>query len=305
MTALHEIEEAVAAAAEAAGPSVVGIGQRWGRGSGVVVADGRVLTNSHNVHGDRVEVTFADGRTAEASMIGVDRDGDLAVLSVDTGRAPAIAWAENGSSPKPGSAVVGLSNPGGRGLRVSLGLVSGTERAFRGPRGRRISGSIEHTAPLPRGSSGGPIVDGEGRLLGINTSRAGDGFYLAIPADASLRERIEALGRGDAAPSPRLGVGIAPAFVARRLRRAVGLPEMDGLLVRAVEDDSPASRAGIEGGDLIVEAGGRSVGSADDLFEALDEAGPGGSLALRVVRGTEERSVSVDLGGSGPVAEPA
>jgi serine protease Do len=305
MTALQEIEEAVAAAAEAAGPSVVGIGQRWGRGSGVVVADGRVVTNSHNVHGDRVEVTFADGRAAEAAVTGVDRDGDLAVLSVDTGGAPAIAWPENGSFPKPGSAVVGLSNPGGRGLRVSLGLVSGTERAFRGPRGRRISGSIEHTAPLPRGSSGGPIVDGQGRLLGINTSRAGDGFYLAIPADASLRERIDALGRGDVSPSPRLGVGIAPPFVARRLRRAVGLPEMDGLLVRAVEDDSPASRAGIEAGDLIVEAGGRSVGGADDLFEALDEAGPGGTLSLRVVRGTEERSVSVDLGGSGPMAEPA
>jgi serine protease Do len=304
MTALQEIEETVMGAAEAAGPSVVGIGQRWGRGSGVVVADGRVLTNAHNVRGDRVEVTFADGRTVEASVAGMDRDGDLAILSVDTGEAPAIAWAEE-SVPRPGSAVIGLSNPGGRGLRVSFGLVSGTERAFRGPRGRRISGSIEHTAPLPRGSSGGPIVDGQGRLLGINTSRSGDGFYLAIPADASLRERIEALGRGDAAPAPRLGVGIAPAFVARRLRRAVGLPEMDGLLVRAVEEDSPAERAGIEAGDLIVEAGGRSVASADELFEALDQSGAGGTLSLKVVRGTEERSVSVDLAGSGPVAERA
>ncbi|HJV04673.1 MAG TPA: S1C family serine protease [Actinomycetota bacterium] len=304
MTALQEIEETVVGAAEAAGPSVVGIGQRWGRGSGVVVAEGRVLTNAHNVRGDRVEVTFADGRTVEASVAGMDRDGDLAILSVDTAEAPAVAWAEE-SVPRPGSAVIGLSNPGGRGLRVSFGLVSGTERAFRGPRGRRISGSIEHTAPLPRGSSGGPIVDEQGRLLGINTSRSGDGFYLAIPADASLRERIEALGRGDAAPAPRLGVGIAPAFVARRLRRAVGLPEMDGLLVRAVEDDSPAERAGIEAGDLIVEAGGRSVASADDLFEALDQAGAGGTLSLKVVRGTEERSVSVDLAGSGPVAERA
>jgi S1-C subfamily serine protease len=304
MTALQEIEETVMGAAEAAGPSVVGIGQRWGRGSGVVVGEGRVLTNAHNVRSDRVEVTFADGRTVEASVAGMDRDGDLAVLLVDTAEAPAIGWAE-GSVPRPGSAVIGLSNPGGRGLRVSFGLVSGTERAFRGPRGRRISGSIEHTAPLPRGSSGGPIVDGQGRLLGINTSRSGDGFYLAIPADAALRERIEALGRGDAAPAPRLGVGIAPAFVARRLRRAVGLPEMDGLLVRAVEDDSPAERAGIEAGDLIVEAGGRAVASADDLFEALDQAGAGGTLSLKVVRGTEERSVSVDLAGSGPVAERA
>jgi serine protease Do len=303
MAALAEIEEAVASAADAAGPSVVGIGQRWGRGSGVVIAEGRVVTNAHNVHGDRIEVTFADGRTAEGSVTGVDRDGDLAVLSVDTGDAPPLPWSE--ASARPGSAVIGLSNPGGRGVRVSFGLVSGTERAFRGPRGRRISGSVEHTAPLPRGSSGGPIVDARGALLGINTSRAGDGFYLAIPADASLRERIDALGRGDAAAPPRLGVGIAPPFVARRLRRAVGLPEMDGLLVRAVEEDGPAARAGIEAGDLIVEAGGRSPRSADDLFEALDGAGPGGTLTLRVVRGSEERSVSVDLGGSGPVAEPA
>jgi serine protease Do len=304
MAALQEIEESVARAAEAARRSVVGIGQRWGRGSGVVVTEGRVLTNAHNVRGDRVEVTFADGRTVEASVAGVDPDGDLAVLSLDTGDAPAIGWTEE-ESPRPGAAVIGLSNPGGRGLRVSLGLVSGTERAFRGPRGRRISGSIEHTAPLPRGSSGGPIVDADGRLLGINTSRAGDGFYLAIPADDSLRERIEVLGRGDAAPAPRLGVGIAPAFVARRLRRAVGLPEMDGLLVRAVEDESPASRAGIEPGDLIVEAVGRAVATADDLFESLDRAGAGGTLSLRVVRGTEERSVSVDLSGSGPAAERA
>ena len=304
MGALEDIRDAVAEAARRAGPSVVGIGQHRGRGSGVVVEDGKVLTNAHNVRGEAVTVTFEDGRTAEASVTGVDPDGDIAVVSVDTGGAPAIAWAED-APPSPGTAVVGLSKPGTRGLRVTIGFVSGTERAFRGPRGRRISGSIEHTAPLPRGSSGGPIVDAQGRLLGINTNRAGDGFYLAIPADAALRERIDALGRGESRTAPRLGVGIAPAFVARRLRRAVGLPEMDGLLVRAVEEDGPAGRAGIEPGDLIVEAAGREARGADDLYEALDAAGPEGSVSLRVVRGTEERSVSVDLAGSGPVAERA
>src|SRR5919205_4099631 len=120
-----------------------------------------------------------------------------------------------------GTAVFALSNPGGRGLRVTFGFVSGVERSFRGPRGRRISGSLEHTAPLLPGSSGGPIVDAEGRLLGVNTNRLGEGFYLAIPADAGLRSRVDALSRGESVARPRLGVALAPAHVARRMRRAV------------------------------------------------------------------------------------
>ena len=304
MGALEDVGRAVSEAAEKAGGAVVGIGDRWARGSGVVVADGRVATNAHNVRGDSVTVTFTDGRTADGSVGGVDPDGDLAVVSVDTAETSPIGWAQEGTR-SAGTPVVALANPGGRGLRATFGLISGTERSFRGPRGRRIAGSIEHTAPLPRGSSGGPIVDGEGRLLGINTNRTGEGFYLAIPADAALRERIEALSRGDFRAAPRLGVGIAPPFVARRLRKAVGLPEAEGLLVRAVEDDAPAARAGIQPGDLIVEVEGREARSADDLYEALESAGAGGSLTLKVIRGTEERSVSVSLAASGPAAEPA
>jgi serine protease Do len=148
-------------------------------------------------------------------------------------------------------------------------------------------------------------VDAGGRLLGINTNRTGEGFYLAIPADRTLRERIDSLARGEFRAAPRLGLGIAPPFVARRLRRAVGLPEIEGLLVRLVEEDTPAARAGIEQGDLIVEAGGREARSADDLYEALEAAGEGGSLSLKVVRGTEERSVSVSLADSEPSAERA
>jgi serine protease Do len=304
MGALEDVGRAVSEAAERAGGSVVGIGHRWARGSGVVVAEGKVATNAHNVRDESVTVTFTDGRTVEGTLSGIDPDGDLAVVSVDTGEASPLDWAQEGAS-SAGTPVVALANPGGRGLRVTLGLISGTERSFRGPRGRRIAGSIEHTAPLPRGSSGGPIVDGEGRLLGINTNRTGEGFYLAIPADGTLRERIDALSRGDFRAAPRLGVGIAPPFVARRLRKAVGLPDAEGLLVRAVEDDAPAARAGIEPGDLIVEAEGREARSADDLYEALETAGTGGSLTLKVLRGTEERSVSVSLAASGPTAERA
>jgi serine protease Do len=265
---------------------------------------GRVLTNAHNVRGPEVAVSFGDGRTVDGTVVGIDEDADLAVIAVDTADIPALAWAEEGAA-RLGSLVFALANQGGRGLRVTHGFVSGIERSFRGPRGRRIAGGLEHTAPLARGSSGGPIVDVGGRLLGLNTNRAGDGFYLAIPADAEMRERIDRLGRGESSGAPRLGVAVAPPWVARRMRRAVGLAERDGVLVRGVAEGSPAADAGLRRGDLIIEAAGREVGSADDLFEALDEAGPGGSLSLKVIRGEEERSVAVSLSGRTTTAEQA
>ena len=295
MAILDEIQAGIAQQAEGAGASVVGIGQRWGAGSGIVLGPGRVLTNAHNVRGDQVTVTFADGRTAEGTVAGKDIDGDLAVIDVDTGGAGALPWAD-GASASIGTAVFALANPGGRGLRVTFGFVSGVDRSFRGPRGRRITGSVEHTAPLLPGSSGGPVVNAAGELLGINTNRLGEGFYLAIPADGTLRERADALGRGEFATPPRLGVALAPGHVARRLRRAVGLPEREGLLIREVTEESPASRAGLAQGDLIVAAGGQPVRSIDDLFDALQAAGDG-TVELGIVRGTEERTIQVALGG--------
>src|SRR5436190_2225102 len=213
MAILDEIQANIRQLAEGAGPSVVGIGQRWGVGSGIVLADGQVLTNAHNVRGDQVTVTFADGRTA----------------------------------------------------------------------------------PLLPGSSGGPVLSAGGELLGINTNRLGEGFYLAIPADDALHGRADALARGESATSPRLGVAIAPGYVARRLRRAVGLPETEGLLIREVMDDSPAARAGLAKGDLIVAAGGRPARTPDDLFDAL-QAAQGGTVELNIVRGTDERTVQVTFG---------
>jgi serine protease Do len=156
-----------------------------------------------------------------------------------------------------------------------------------------VSGAVEHTAPLLPGSSGGPIVSGAGELLGINTNRLGSGFYQAIAADAALRERVTALGRGEAPTRRRLGIGLAPAHVARRLRRAVGLDERDGLLVRDVEDGSPAAKAGIAQGDLIVGAAGRDVTTADDLFDAIGSVAADAALAIQLVRGTEERTVTI------------
>jgi len=294
MTLLDEIEASVQTAATQAGPAVVGLGRGWGVGSGVVIAPGRVLTNAHNLKHDETTVTFLDGRQASARVAGADSDLDIAVLEVDTGEVEPVSWAEEGGGAvEIGRAVLALGNPGGRGLRVTPGFVSATARSFRGPRGRRIAGAIEHTAPLPRGSSGGPLLDTGGRLLGINSVRVDGGLILAIPADSALRERVAALGRGEAPTRVRLGVAIAPPRVAKRLRRAVGLPERDGVLVRGVESDSAAARAGIERGDLIVAAGDRQIDRIDALYEALDGARADRTLDLQIVRGTDERSVTV------------
>jgi serine protease Do len=289
MTAIDELQATISSVATAITPSVVGIGSRI-RGSGVVIDDGHVLTNAHNLRGDEVTVTFSDGRRTRGTVTGVDRDGDIAVIAVDTTGATPVGW--GGADPVGvGAPVFGAAATASGGIRVTVGFVSAREQAFRGPGGRRIAGSIEHTAPLAPGSSGGALVDAAGRLVGLNTNRIGEGFYLALPTDPSLRERVEALGRGESVARPRLGVAIAPSHVARRLRRAVGLPARDGVLVRGVEDDSLAVGAGIEAGDLIVEAAGRPVTDADDLADALAAAGP--TFDVRIVRGADEMTITV------------
>lgn len=295
MTLLEELESQIHKAAQDTGSAVVGLGRGWSTGSGVVVARGRVITNAHNLRHDETTVTFADGRQATGKVLGADGDLDVAVIEVDTGDIEPVDWPDDAGAVEIGRSVLALSNPGGRGLRVTPGFVSSTARSFRGPRGRRIRGAIEHTAPLPRGSSGGPLVDTAGRLLGINSVRVDGGLILAIATDAAFRQRTEALGRGEPPKRVRLGVAVAPPRAARRLRRAVGLPERDGVLVRGVEDDSAAARAGVERGDLIVSAAGREIDSVEALYEALDGAGVQGSLELTLVRGTDERTVNVEF----------
>ena len=293
---LEDLEAATTGVAERIGPAVVGIGQGWGLGSGVVVADGVVLTNAHNVHDPGVTLIFADGRTVEGQLSGADIDGDLAVVAVDTSGVTPVEWAGGDGGARIGSAVFALANPGGRGLRVTLGTVAAVGRTFRGPRGRRVTGTIEHTAPMAKGSSGGPLVDAAGRLVGLNTNRLGEGFYAALPADEDLRRRVDALSRGESPARPHLGVGLVPGRAARQIRRAAGLPDREGVLIQEVEDGSPAANAGLRRGDLIVDASGSAVTTIDDLYQAVDALGDGGSLALTVVRGADELAVSVTFG---------
>jgi serine protease Do len=291
MSILDDLSSAIRTVHDSAGPAVVGIGRRL-RGSGVVVADGRVLTNAHNLRGDEVTVTFRDGRSTRGTVLGVDPDGDLAVIDVDTAGAPPLPWSDAEASV--GDVVFGLASIGAGAARVTAGTVSAIEQTFRGPGGSRIGGSLEHTAPLAPGSSGGPLVDGSGKLLALNTNRIGEGFYLALPANAALKARVDALSRGETPRRARLGVAVAPSHIARRMRRSVGLPERDGILVRGVEDGSLAADAGIEAGDLLVEAGGRAITDADDLFAALSALDL--PFELKLVRGVEERTVRVGGG---------
>jgi serine protease Do len=293
LSTITDLQESIGAVAARVGPVTVGFGRGWGRGSGVVVAPDRVITNAHNLRADEVTVTFDDGRRERGRVAGVDADLDLAVVEVPTGDAEPIAWDPARQAPAIGTAVIAVANPGGRGLRATPGFVSASGRSFRGPRGRRITGAIEHTAPLPRGSGGGPLVDLEGGLVGLNAIRLEGGLILAVPANAAFADAVERVARGEAPRRLRLGVAIAPAHVARRLRRAVGLPDRAGVLVRSVSEAGPADRAGIERGDLIVRAGDEEVDGVDALYRALDRVAPGAALELDVLRGTEERKVSV------------
>ncbi len=287
---LTEIGEMVGSVAGSTGRSVVGLGGHWGMGSGVVLEDGLVLTNAHNVSPERATVTFFDGRSEQATVLGIDVDADLALLEVGTGDAGPITWQPEDVAPVIGAPVVGLANPGGRGLRATLGWIAAADRSFRGPRGRRVAGGFEHTALAPPGASGGPVVDLDGELVGINTRRLGRGFYLAQAATSDLRSTVTALRKGDRPEPRRLGVGLAPIEVTRRLRRTMGLEDADGLLVRLVEDGSPAAIADVREGDVLVTAGGQETSDVDDLHRVL--AAGGESLDLGLVRVNDRLTVT-------------
>ena len=244
MSVIEELQTAVAAVAEGVGPSIVGIG-RGTRGSGIVVADGKVLTNAHNLRGDEVTVTFADGRRTRGTVAGCDGDGDLAVIDVDTAGAAAVDWADGtGSRSGPPSSAPAPAMAAGRASPSASSRPSPAPSAGRAAGASRAASSTPHRSRRARPAA--PLLTASGQLVGINTNRIGEGFYLALPADAALRSRVDALARGESPERPRLGVAVAPSHVARRMRRSVGLPERDGVLVRGVEDGSLAAAAGIE-----------------------------------------------------------
>ena len=290
MEALTSLQKRLRAPAQLVGPSVVGLGRGWGLGSGVVIgASTRSPTRQ---------------RAPRPGHGGIRRRGAERQASgprpTRTSTLPSSPWTPATHRRSRGNlarlrawhAGAGARQPGGRGLRTTLGFVASDGRSFRGPRGRRIGGAIEHTAPLPRGSSGGPLVDVEGRLLGLNAMRLDGGADVAVPATAAVKERAQALARGETPSSPRLGVAVAPPRAARRMRRAVGLPERSGLLVRASRTTArrqrPASRRATCWWPLTdaIWWRGHALRGARRTPESLE---------LTVVRGTEERTVTVRL----------
>jgi serine protease Do len=296
---LDELSNTAKTVAASAGAGVVAIGQD-ARGTGVVIGENTVLTNAHNLRNPTVAVTFQGGRQLQGRVKAVDPDADLAVIEVDTtdpasGSSPSLFWAE--TAPSAGDIVFALS-PSLNGPRVSFGMVSAVDRSFTGPRGREITGSIEHTAPLLRGASGGPLLDRSGRLVGINTHRLGEGFYLALPGDAPTKGRIVRLCAGHSADDRRLGIALARPDVATQLRKAVGLVAREGLLVRGVAADGVAATAGIAEGDLLVAANGHPLVVAADLEAALAatlEEPLTDAVTLDLVRGTAELQVTVNF----------
>jgi serine protease Do len=285
MKNLKELNNAFATVAQTASAATVSIG-RDGRASGVVVADGIVLTNAHALRSSTTQVRFADGRITQGEVQSTDLDGDLIALRVDTTGVTPPLWADN--QPLLGHFVVAAHGDGS----IAIATVAATGRSFPGPRGRSIANALEHTASLARGASGGPVVDIDGRLVGINTNRT-DAGYQAIALTTGMKARIHALITGTSFQRKRLGVALADAQTTNAVRRAAGLPDAAGLLVRSVADESPASRAGIIQGDVLLSADGKPTLTLDALATALDT--PNTLVSFEITRGVENTTISVNF----------
>jgi serine protease Do len=295
MSTLSQLQTELQAVAGPIRTATVSLG-RDGRGTGVVIAEGVVLTNAHILNDRTISVRFADGRTAQAQVTAVDVDGDLAVLAADTAEATPLEWSETAG--ETGSLVLAGHGNG----TVSMGMVSAVGLRFRGPRGRFVSDTVEHTAPLSRGASGGPLVNIDGRLIGINTARS-DAGYRAVSVSADLRSRVNRLMAGEHVERPVLGIAVVPSVAAKKVRKAAGLAERDGVLIQGVADGSAAMHAGLAQGDLIVGAASKPVTDIEDINRALDLSPA--TLELQVIRGSDERTVTVTFSQTPSSAESA
>ncbi|MGE0546838.1 MAG: S1C family serine protease [Kofleriaceae bacterium] len=281
---LDAYSRAVVDVVETAGPAVVslelGAGRRGPRGAGsgfVVTPDGYVMTNSHVVSGARrINVRTPAGETAEGSLVGDDPATDLAVIRVEASAlvgasaAPAPYLAVDGRlSPRVGQLAVAIGNPLGFESTVSTGVVSALGRSLRSKSNRLIDGVIQHTAPLNPGNSGGPLLDGAGRVIGVNTAiiagSQGLGFAIAVDTAAWVLGQIMQHGRVRRA---WLGIGAIRRPLDRRLAYHHGLGSA-AVEVQSIEPASPASRAGLQDGDLVVKFGDTSIEGVDDLHRAL------------------------------------
>jgi S1-C subfamily serine protease len=269
--------------------------ERRGGGSGFVFTpDGLILTNSHVVHdASRIEVTLADGRHMPASAIGDDPASDLAVIRVDE---PGLTVAALGDSQRlrVGQLVVAIGNPYGFQSTVTAGVVSALGRSLRSYSGRLIDDVIQTDAALNPGNSGGPLVDSAGRVVGVNTATIlpaqGICFAIGINTAKFVASRLLRDGR---IRRSYIGVSAQTVPVHRRVVRFYDLPKESGALVISVEENSPAKRAGLRDGDIIVALEGKAVAGVDDLHRLLTDVRVGASCSLTALRRTEKLELKI------------
>lgn len=289
---LDAYSRAVIGVVDRAGAAVVSLEIKGKRGAGagsgfLVTPDGYVMTNSHVVqHGSRIRVRAPSGETVDGQVMGDDPATDLAVVRVDPAALGTTTYLPIDATiaPRVGQLAVAIGNPLGFESTVSTGVISALGRSLRGRGGRLIDGVIQHTAPLNPGNSGGPLLDASGRVLGVNTAiiaySQGLGFAIAVETAAWVLGQLLQHGRVRRA---WLGVGAMRRPLDRRLAYHHGLGAA-AVEVQSVEANSPAARAGLRDGDLIVRFGELRVEGLDDLHRALRTHAAGAPVALEVIR---------------------
>jgi S1-C subfamily serine protease len=273
--------------------------QRGGGSGFVFTPDGLILTNSHVVHDAvRIAVALADGRRMPATVIGDDPASDLAVIRVNELRfdGPGLTAAALGDSQRlrVGQIVIAIGAPYGFQSTVTAGVVSALGRSLRSYSGRLIDDVIQTDASLNPGNSGGPLVDSSGRVVGVNTATIlpaqGICFAIGINTAKFVASRLLRDGR---IRRSYIGVSAQTVPVHRRVVRFYDLPKEMGVVVVGVEENSPAKRAGLREGDVIVALEGHPVAGVDDLHRVLTDVRVGVSCALTVLRWTEKLELKV------------
>jgi S1-C subfamily serine protease len=291
-------------AARIASPAVVNIevhhgqsaaNQPGGSGSGFIFTpDGFILTNSHVVQSARrVDVGLPDGRRFSAELVGQDPDTDLAVIRID---GPNLPCAVLGDSAKlrVGQLVVAIGNPYGFQYTVTAGVVSAMARSIRSASGRLVDNVIQTDAALNPGNSGGPLVNGRGEVIGVNTAiiRPAQGLCFAIPSNTATFVAGQLLRFGRVKRS-YVGLGGQDVPLHRRIVRFHHLAGDGGVLVIQVEPGSPADRAGVRQGDIIIEFDGLPIEHMDELYRQLTEERVGKTAEMVVLRGLDKQALLI------------
>jgi S1-C subfamily serine protease len=268
-----------------------------GSGSGVIVApDGLILTNSHVVQGSsRVMVVTADGASLIARVVGDDPDTDLALVRVDHGGSLPSATLGDSKHLKRGQLVVAIGNPLGFESTVTTGVVSALGRSLRASTGRLIDDLIQTDAALNPGNSGGPLVSSRGEVVGINTAiiMGAQGICFAIGANTAKFVLGELVRHGRVRRA-YIGIAAAQTALPRRLRHEANVNQDSAVIVAGVEPKSPAARAGIETGDIILTLDDQPVTGADDLIRFMTGDRIGKQLKVDTLREGHRRAVALE-----------